>query len=463
MPFTIKRSLNAFCKALGSRISGLYHAQDNHTKDVIHGASSAFILRVSAAVLSFVLSIVLTRMLGVGGVGAYFLALSVVSIATILGRVGLDNALLRFAAASKDAQDWVALRGLYSRAIGITTVASGLLAATIFLLAPWLGSAVFTDPGVGVLLSIVAPAIVPIAIYTVLAQLLQGVNRTKRSIAVLNLWPSALGLIGSILLIPGFGVQGAAEAFTAASFLTLLIGWWNWRRAMPHLSGVHGHFAVPTLLKSSMPLFWASISQIVITLSATIMLGMWSTSVDVGLYGAAGRGALLITFVVQAVTSIASPKFSVLYNQGSMSALGNLARNSSALLTLAASPFLIIFWQFPEIVMRIFGAEFVIGASVLSILAIGQAVNVITGPAGNVLMMCGYERLVRNVLLASATICLIANLILIPRMGAVGAAIANSATVTFENLTMVVLVWRKFGIMTIPMPQRIRNMLGATG
>jgi O-antigen/teichoic acid export membrane protein len=113
--------------------------------------------------------------------------------------------------------------------------------------------------------------------------------------------------------------------------------------------------------------------------------------------------------------------------------------------------------------MRIFGAEFVTGASVLSILAIGQSVNVITGPAGNVLMMCGHERVVRNVLLASAMICLIANLILIPRMGAVGAAMANSATVTFENLTMVVLVWRKFGIMTIPMPQRLRNMLGATG
>jgi O-antigen/teichoic acid export membrane protein len=437
---------------MSSLITQLYHRLDGHTKEVVNGAASAFVLRIAGAVLSFALSVVLGRMLGANGVGLYFLALSVVTIATVLGRVGLDNTLLRFTAASASSGDWVAVKGLYVKSIRFTLVASTLMAIPVAVFAPWIGNTLFDDPNLTDPLRLMALGIVPTALFTIVAQMLQGLKRTRDGIAVLGVWAPAFCLAGAIALVPTWGVQGAAMAYAVAAALTVVIAWWRWHKATPQTAGLEGHFPTEKLLQSSVPLFWVSLSQLVITLSSTVILGIWSTNADVGIYGAASRVVVLLNFLVLAVTSIASPKFAALHEQGDMRALGALAKSSTKLLVLAASPAFAIFFLVPEKVMGIFGNEFTSGATVIVILAVGQLINIITGPAGNVLMMCGHERLVRNTLVMSAFVCVGTSLLLIPQMGVVGAAIALAITVSVENLTMVALVWRKFGIMTIPIP-----------
>lgn len=424
-------------------IAQLYHRLDGHTKEVVSGAASAFVLRISGATLAFALSVLLGRMLGASGVGLYFLALSVVTIATVLGRVGLDNTLLRFTAASASSGDWVAVKGLYQKSIRFTLVASGLLAIPVAIFAPWIGTTLFSDPNLSVPLRLMALGIVPTALFTIVAQMLLGLKRTRDGIAVLSVWAPAFCLVGAVALVPIWGVAGAALAYALAAALAALIGWWRWHKATPQAIGLQGYFSTEKLLKSSVPLFWVSLSQLVITLSATVILGIWSTSADVGIYGAASRLVLLLNFLVLAVTSIASPKFSALHQQGNMSAIGALAKNSTLLLILAASPAFALFFLVPDKVMGIFGHEFASGATVIMILAAGQLVNIITGPAGSVLMMCGHERLVRNTVVASAFFCIAVSLWLIPQMGVVGAAIAYSITVAIENLIMVTLAWRK--------------------
>lgn len=426
-----------------SRIALLYHRLDGHTKEVVSGAASALMFRVAGAALSFALSVVLGRMLGVTGVGLYFLALSVVTIATVLGRVGLDNTLLRFTAASASTGDWVAVKGLYRKSIRFTLVASGLLTILVAILAPWIGAKFFNDSNLGVPLRLMALGIVPTAFFTIVAQMLQGLKRTRDGIAVLSVWAPAFCLVGAVALVPIGGVEGAALAYALAAVLTSFIGWWRWHKATPQTIGLHGFFSTEKLLKSSVPLFWVSLSQLVVTLSATVILGIWGTSADVGIYGAASRVVMLLNFLLLAVTSIASPKFSALHQQGDMRALGRLAKNSTLLLIFAASPVLSLFFLMPDKVMGIFGHEFASGATVIMILAAGQLVNIITGPAGNVLMMCGYERTVRNTVVTSAVFCVAVSLLLVPQMGVVGAAIASSLTVAVENLLMAALAWRK--------------------
>ncbi|OEU69195.1 MAG: hypothetical protein BA863_00145 [Desulfovibrio sp. S3730MH75] len=110
--------------------------------------------------------------------------------------------------------------------------------------------------------------------------------------------------------------------------------------------------------------------------------------------------------------------------------------------------------------MAIFGKQFAAGGLVLSILAVGQFVNVITGSVGFVLMMCGYERLLRNNIALCAFINLALNYLLIPSLGAIGAAIATATTLILQNLIAAGLVWWRLGIMTIPLiPVKSRHGL----
>lgn len=446
---------------MASRVARIYQRLDGHAKEVVNGASAAFALRMSGAALAVVLNIALGRMMGADGVGLYFLALSVVTIAMVLGRAGLDNTLLRFTAASAAAGDWAAVKGLYVKSIWLTLAASGFLAAAVIMLAPWLGDSVFSNPNLATPLRLMALAIVPTAVLTVVAQMLQGLRRTKDGIAVLSVWAPAFSLGFALLLVPRLGLQGAALAYTIAAILGALAAWWRWRRATPQLTRLHGVFATEKLLRSSIPLFWAALSQLTIALSPTIVLGMWSTSSDVGIYGVASRVVVLVSFLQLAVGSIASPKFSALYQQGDMPALATLAQSCTRLQILAATPLLAACWLAPEAVMGIFGSDFKDGATVVAVLAVGQLVAIAMGTAGNVLMMCGYERMVRNALVVSAFTCVAMTLLLVPRMGVVGAAAANAATLCIENLAMAALLWRTLGMTAFAFPfHRLRRALG---
>ena len=90
----------------------------------------------------------------------------------------------------------------------------------------------------------------------------------------------------------------------------------------------------------------------------------------------------------------------------------------------------------------------------LVVLAIGQFINVSTGSVGFVLIMAGNERLARNNTLLAATVSLVLNVLLIPPLGALGAAIATAASIASLNLSAAYLVKRRLGILTIPLRLR---------
>ena len=77
-----------------------------------------------------------------------------------------------------------------------------------------------------------------------------------------------------------------------------------------------------------------------------------------------------------------------------------------------------------------------------------------TGSVGFVLIMTGNERLARNNTAVAAGVSLALNVLLIPRYGALGAAIATAVSIASLNLPAAYLVKRELGILTIPLRLR---------
>jgi O-antigen/teichoic acid export membrane protein len=147
-----------------------------------------------------------------------------------------------------------------------------------------------------------------------------------------------------------------------------------------------------------------------------------------------------MSFILIAVNSIAAPKFAALYKQGDMRTLGAVARKSAALMTLMVSPLLLICVLVPSWVMGLFGKDFESGALLLSILAIGQFVNVATGSVGYLLIMSGNEKLIRNSTALAAGVNIVLNILLVPWLGPLGAAISSATGIALYNLFNMVLV-----------------------
>ena len=433
-----------------NRIPYIRDKFDHHMHEVISGASVAFVLRVLGAGLAFGFNVYLARIFGAEGAGIYFLALTVLMIASVFGRMGLNNALLRFVAAGASVGDWAEVKGVYNKGMAMAVSASIIATVAMFLMAPFIATSVFGKPELAGPVRWMALSVLPMTLAILHAELLKGLKRIRDSVSLQFLGVPALSFAGLYLIGSSWGVEGAVLAYTGATIFTALAGLLLWRVATPRLKEIKGRFDTQRLLRSCTPLFWSTLMSLLMNWTAIFMLGIWGTSEDVGIFGVASRTAMLISLILVAVNSIAAPKFAELHRRGDMQALGRTARSSAKLMTMMVSPVFLFFIFFPDLVLSIFGSEFIGGGTVLIILAIGQFVNVATGSVGYLLMMSGNEHLMRNITGVSALVNILLNLWLIPIYGILGAAIATTVSLSVQNFMAAFHVFKSVGVVTLP-------------
>ena len=64
--------------------------------------------------------------------------------------------------------------------------------------------------------------------------------------------------------------------------------------------------------------------------------------------------------------------------------------------------------------------------------------------------MCGFEKVHGYISIVFMLLNLLLNYFLITLYGAIGAAVATTTTITFANITKLIFVKQKIGILTIP-------------
>lgn len=432
----------------------LFIPDNTHIRDIISGASTAFFLKLLGVGFSFGFNVLIARLLGAEGAGIYYLALMVTSIATVLGRVGLDNTLLRYIAGGATLGDWESVKGVYQKGMSFAITASAIVTIVVFVSAPLLANAVFKQPELIEPIRWMTLSIIPMAALYLHAEMFRGLRQITYYQLFYGVGVPALSLVGLYFLGRLWGVKGAVWAYSIAALLTSFVAFNLWHRTTPQFRDVAGRFETKTLLDSCIPLFIVSLMVLFMDWTAILFLGVWHTDADVGIFYIVQRTATLISFILFSVNSIAAPKFASLYKQGDMKSLELTARNSARIIIILASPVFLLFILVPGYVLKLFGSDFEQGATALVILSIGQFINVATGSVSYLLTMCGYEKLIRNYLIVFAIINLILSLLLIPKFGLLGAALVTALIVSLRNIFFVVEVYRKLSINMLPIPNR---------
>lgn len=423
------------------------------------GSAASFALRAAGAAFALLFSISVTRLQGANDAGLFFLALTIATVVSTLTRLGLNQSLVRFVAANASIQDWAGVKGVSVRGIYLTLASSIIATVAVIILARPLSLYLFNRAELVVPLRWISPSIIAVNLLMLYASLLKGRKRIAEALLVENIiWPL---LATCVLLIP-FGLAGAthaALAYSAGTALAAVVGFLAWRRAIPECSDVKGHFATRELLKSSMPLLFVDTVTLLMTWFPVLFLGLWSNDAEIAIYSTAARAAFTVSLVLHSVNVVAAPRFAELHRQNDYDGLRASAHSATNLSLLAALPILLIFLFMPGAIMSLFGAEFVAGAPILQILAIGQFLMVAAGPAIILLMMAGHERLSQYSYLVGGAFSLVLNIALIPRLGAAGAALATTISLGILNATAVALTWRQLHILTLavaPFPRRFR-------
>lgn len=386
---------------------------------------------------SFLTVFYAARVLQPEAMGNVAFASAVVSYFSLLAKMGIPLYGMRSVAACRE--DKTKLAQLTSELISLGVLfaagAAALLFATVWL-TPELSSfaPLYLIMGVGLVLDglgcdwlyqgleqyrfiLMRNVIVRLAIFVLLVLLVRGQGDLLWYAALSTLSTTACALVGFAFIPRAIGEEGAPPQ-----------GQRRWYARSKKNLLQHIRPSLTFFLMSCATLIYANLD--------IVMLGFMSTPTEVGYYQIAAKAKVALTALGGIVWNAALPQSTQLWEHGEREKFAALARRTLRFVCVLQSTVTILFFVLAEPAILVAAGDAYLPAvpafRVLLLSVIPIAVSNILG--GQVLIPAGKERLLLASEICGAAANLVLNLVLIPSLGGLGAAMS---TVVAEVVVML--------------------------
>jgi O-antigen/teichoic acid export membrane protein len=424
---------------------------DVHFRELIKSSTTFFTLRVFGLAVGYLFTFLVTRKLGASAWGIFALCLTILQITSVVGRLGMDTALLRFIAEYKAQGKVETAKYIYLKSIGLVIPLSLILSIGLYLLAPIISDRIFDKEHLTFYIKLMAFAVPPLVLLYINTESLRAFKKIKEYVTLQNILPFLIALLiaGIFLLFLNIKkTEVVILSYIAGIILSFFLSSLFLLKKFRGVSGETEEVSLKNILSVSLPMLISSSLFMIMSWTDTIMLGMWRTEEEIGIYNVAVRLSMITSFTLMAINSIAAPKFAEFWGKRDMEGLKNIAQQSTKLIFWTSAPIFGLYLIFPKWFMGLFGEEFKKGALALIFLTIGQFVNAAVGSVGYILQMTQKEVFVRNIVFLSCLVNILLNIILIPKFGIYGASFSSMLSYIFWNFTFMVYIRMNYGFWT---------------
>jgi len=398
--------------------------------------------------MGFFVSVFLTRSLGPEGYGAYALVTGLVlwvewSIAGLFCRATVKMI--------GEAEDWKPVGAGLLRLYLLIGAGVGVL---FYLLATPLAT-LMGEPAITGYFRLFAIDIPLFSLAQAHKNMLVGTGRFRpRAITSAGRWVSRFLLI--VLLVElGFSISGAILGNIGASLVELAIGRFYIRPAFSPVSG----FPLRLFWVYALPLFLSSISLGIFTkIDLFALKALGGSAATAGFYGAAQNLSLIPGIFALSFAPLLLSNLSRMLHSGELQVAKALSRDAMRAIFIFFPVTGMIAGAAPEIVGLLFGPQYSAAAPLLSILFVGagaQAMISIT-----TVIIIAMEKPTLTFILTGPLVPLafIGHLLMIPPLGASGAAMVTTALSCTGALATLLAVHRGWGI-SPPLKTFVRSFL----
>jgi O-antigen/teichoic acid export membrane protein len=403
---------------------------------------------ISSGVLQLLLVVMITRFLMATGAGIFFEAIALFMIVTNIAEFGADTGLVRTIPQYRVGGLNRDIRRVIDLAVWPAVVAAAVMGVALFAFAGPLSRALIHGGAAAAqgsiyirLLAVFLPVSAASAI--VLAGT-RGFGTMVPFVAVENVGKPALRLVLlGLVWAAGLGSLAVALSWSVPIAAGLVAGLLalgrQLRRSQAASGAVHD---APRPIRELFVEFWrfagprglAATFQTASSWIGIIMVGALATPRDAGIFAAVNRVVVMGTFALNAVNLAIGPQISRLLGLGRADRAGGVYQASAAWLMGISWPLYLSLAVFAPLVLRVFGSEFAAGQDALVILSLGMLVNMGTGNCHIVLLMSGKSSWNLLNTVTSVAVNLVLGILLIPKYGATGAAIAWAAAIVLDNV-----------------------------
>ncbi len=404
----------------------------DYRRRIFQGAVIVFTMSILAAILGFSFRMVLARNLTPAEYGTFYAVLSFVGFLILFKDLGMGSALAKFIPHNIVTKNLERVKSAIITVFTIQFLAAGIIAVLLIVFSRSLALNYFKTPSATIVIIFIALSYFLSSFFDIFLQSAQGfqnmffasLTETLRSFAVLCII-FVLFHFTTGVFVPAFAF------FFAMLFLPFIYGF-LFLKMFPTFLKLKFHFSkeiFQELLTFGFPMLLSSAGLMIITYTDTLALTFYKSVEDVGLYNAALPTAQLLYSISQTLSFVLLPLTSELYARGHRTELkeGIDAVHRYALLIIVPAAITLFFFS-KTIITLLFSAVYIKAALPLEILAIGGIFYTLSQINTTVLVGIGKPGINVRIVLFSAVLNLIGNILLIPHFGMVGAAGATAAS-----------------------------------
>lgn len=400
----------------------------SYTKRALKRFIIVFVINIIAAFLGYLVRIVLARNLTVEEYGLFFAIFALINLLGVFIGLGTGEALVRYIPEFLFKNRHDKIKNAIIIVFLVTLVTLIVLGAVLLAFSDFFAKHYFKNP-------LATPVLLLFIIMMFVSNfkgIIRYISQAFQKMTLYSLIYLAENFLILILLLCFFAFKknifSAAYAHIAAYFLaSLVFSFFVFR--------VFNFFKHKTLLKKELfkkllrfgiPIMVSGIGGIIIVYIDTLVLTYFRSMEEVGIYNVVVPTAMILQFFATSVATVIFPMVAELWAKKKKDylALGLRMLYQYSFVIILPAALLLLF--FSKTVLRLmFGEQYVAGALAMQILLIGIIFLGLHSITSTILGGIGKPAISTKILLEGALITLALNLLIIPLLGIVGAALTS--------------------------------------
>lgn len=407
----------------------------------------AFAIRVVSAAIAFLSQVLLARWMGGFEYGILVLVWTAMILAGNLSCLGFHTSVIRFVPEYREKGMLPELRGV-------------LLASRLFVLVASTVFAALGITGVYLLSAAIEPYyFVPFILGMIclpmiaMSDLLQGISRAH-SWAIAALAPTYIERPLLILLFMAGAIVAGYEPNAETALIAAILA--TYATTLIQLVRVTARIgrllpAGPIRMRYgrwiaiSLPIFLVESFFFLLTNADVLMVGAFMEPDAVAVYFATVKTLALVHFVYFAVKAGVAQRYAQ-FTHGDSGKLAAFARETVSWTFWPSLLMAFVVLALGKPMLMLFGPGFDAGYPLLFLLVAGVVARAAVGPCESLLTMSGNQNVCAFVYALTLAVNVALSVLLIPRLGLWGAAIATAGAMVFEAAALSFTVWRRLGI-----------------
>lgn len=426
--------------------------KDQHAlKAVIKGAAiSTTGVFISQYILSPIIGILNTRILGVETYGLFALASNVIGLISMFPLLGMHEGIIKFVPVYLLNNQIEKVKGALFFSIRVTTLLGVICFLICLGLTNYLANYFFKKPDLALILYLASITIILNTYQYLFAGFFAALKDIKIRTLIKYIYPNVSKLIILIMVFFwGGGIIGVMGAVLTASWVQAISGWIHARKLFPPLTDQSIH---PVFEKTdrrefflySTPLYLVIFFDVILQQTDGVMIGYFCSAADVGIYEVSFRFTPFLLLALGSTAQMFQPIISDYFARNETSKIELLYKQVTYIIIVVTLPIAVSFLIYPEELLMLFGYQFRLGENILRILTIGFLLQVSFGHTAAILALSGKPRVIffNNSLITVFNVFL--NYILIQLWGSIGAAVATSLSFMLSGFFLWLLVYKYF-------------------